>query len=52
MLLTDDDNIREVIAFPKAGGGFDPMMEAPSAVDEKTLRELGLTIKQKPAKQG
>ena len=28
--LTDDDNIREVIAFPKAGGGNDPLMDAPS----------------------
>ena len=52
MLLTDDDNIREVIAFPKGGNGYDPMMDAPSTVDEKALRELGLTIKQKPAKQG
>lgn len=44
MLLTDDDNIREVIAFPKMGGGMDPLMNAPSPVDEKQLRELGIRI--------
>ena len=52
MFLTDDDNIREVIAFPKAGSGFDPMMNAPSTVDDKTLRELGITIKRPPQKEG
>jgi aspartyl-tRNA synthetase len=50
-LLTDDDSIREVIAFPKAGGGYDPMMDAPSEVEEKALRELGLTIKRPPKKE-
>jgi len=45
MYLTDDDNIREVIAFPKAGGGYDPLMDAPSAVDPAQLRELHIEIK-------
>ena len=45
MYLTDDDNIREVIAFPKMGGGYDPMMDAPSTVDPKQLDELGLVIR-------
>jgi len=45
MMLTDDDNIREVIAFPKAGNGFDPMMDAPSAVDQKQLDELNISVK-------
>jgi len=50
MYLTDDENVREVIAFPKSGGGFDPMMDAPSEVEDKQLRELGLTIKRPPKK--
>lgn len=50
MYLTDDDNVREVIAFPKSGGGFDPMMDAPSEVEDKQLRELGLTVK-RPVKK-
>ena len=50
MLLTDDDNIREVIAFPKGGNGYDPMMDAPSTVDDKQLRELGITVVKKPKK--
>ncbi len=44
MLLTDTDNIREVMAFPKIGGGSDPLMGAPSTVDEAQLRELGIQI--------
>ena len=51
MYLTDDENVREVIAFPKSGGGFDPMMDAPSEVEDKQLRELGLTD-QAPAEEG
>lgn len=44
MYLTDDENIREVIAFPKMGGGFDPMMGAPSPVDQKQLDELHIEV--------
>jgi aspartyl-tRNA synthetase len=44
MLLTDTENIREVMAFPKLGGGSDPMMGAPSEVDAAQLAELGLRI--------
>lgn len=51
MFLTDDDNIREVIAFPKAGNGYDPMMDAPSKVDEAQLRELSLTVNYPPKKE-
>ena len=50
MYLTDDENVREVIAFPKSGGGFDPMMDAPSEVEPKQLQELGLTVKLTPKK--
>lgn len=44
MLLTDDDNIREVIAFPKTSTGIDPMTAAPSPVDDAQLKELHLKI--------
>ncbi len=39
-LLTDDDNIRQVMAFPKTATGIDPMTGAPSAVDDTQLKEL------------
>ncbi|MFH1671618.1 MAG: aspartate--tRNA ligase, partial [Candidatus Portnoybacteria bacterium] len=42
MLLLNEKSIREVIAFPKTGDGRDLMMEAPSAVDDKQLKELGI----------
>jgi len=42
MFLTDDENIREVIAFPKMGNGYDPMMDAPSEIDPEQWQELGL----------
>ena len=50
MYLTDDDNVREVIAFPKSGGGFDPMMDAPSEVEDKQLKEPHLTVNYPPKK--
>ena len=42
MLLTDTENIREVIAFPKIAGGADPMMGAPSQIDSQQWAEMGL----------
>ncbi|HZH98472.1 MAG TPA: aspartate--tRNA ligase [Fimbriimonadaceae bacterium] len=45
MLLTDDENIREVMAFPKVGQGYDPMMDAPSTIDSVQWRELGLDLR-------
>lgn len=42
MFLCDDDNIREVIAFPKIGLGQDPMMDAPSTIDPLQWAEMGL----------
>lgn len=44
MLLTDTENIREVMAFPKIGGGTDPLMGAPAPVDAAQLEELGIAI--------
>ena len=49
--LFDTDNIREVIAFPKAGNGYDPLMDAPSTVDAKQLRELHLQVIEPPKKR-
>jgi aspartyl-tRNA synthetase len=44
MLLTGSDSIREVIAFPKTQKGVCLMSEAPSSVDVKQLRELGIRL--------
>lgn len=44
MMLLDEENIREVIAFPKIGAGYDPMMDAPSTIDEAQWKELGLKL--------
>jgi aspartyl-tRNA synthetase len=44
MVLTDESNIREVVAFPKNGSGVDVMMDSPSAVDDAQLKELSLKI--------
>ncbi len=45
MILQNEPNIREVMAFPKSGDGKDYMMDAPSEVSRDQLRELGLEIK-------
>lgn len=42
MVLTGEDNIREVVAFPKNGSGIDTMMNSPSVVDPAQLKELSL----------
>jgi aspartyl-tRNA synthetase len=47
MILQGEPNIREVIAFPKTGDGYDPMMGSPSEVSKEQLDELGLEIKKK-----
>jgi len=44
MLLQNELNIREVIAFPKTGEGKDPMMDSPSPVSDKQLKELGIKL--------
>jgi aspartyl-tRNA synthetase len=44
MLLADEANIREVIAFPKNQAARDVMADAPSEVDPKQLKELHLKI--------
>jgi aspartyl-tRNA synthetase len=44
MVLVGEDNIREVVAFPKNGSGVDVMMNSPSAVDDAQLKELNVRI--------
>jgi len=45
MLLRDEPNIREVIAFPLNSNAQDMMMEAPSEISEKQLREVHIKIR-------
>jgi len=40
MELVGEDNVREVVAFPKNGSGVDLMMQSPSRVDDAQLAEL------------
>lgn len=47
MILANEPNIREVIAFPKTGDGRDLMMGAPASVESKQLKELHLNIERK-----
>ena len=44
MILEDEDNIRDVVAFPKNGNGVDLMMNSPSGVDVDQLEEAHLAI--------
>ena len=41
-LLTRADSIRDVIAFPKSGGGFDPLTEAPAPITPEQRKETGV----------
>jgi aspartyl-tRNA synthetase len=43
-ILAGEDNIREVIAFPKTQSGQDPMTNAPTHVNDKQLTELGIRL--------
>jgi aspartyl-tRNA synthetase len=47
-LLAGRDSIRDVIAFPKAASGADPLTGAPAPVDERQLKELGVKLDQPP----
>ena len=44
-LLHGSSSIRDVIAFPKTASGGDPLTGAPAPVDERQLRELGISVK-------
>ena len=43
-VLAGEENIREVIAFPKTQSGMDPMTNAPTSVIQKQLDELGIRV--------
>lgn len=47
MILQNEPNIREVIAFPKTREGRDPMMDSPSEISNAQLDELGIKIVKK-----
>ncbi len=49
MTLAGTENIRDVIAFPKASSGSDPLMGSPTPVDGAQLDELGLLLKPAPS---
>ena len=49
MLMAKEDNIREVIAFPKVKDASCLLTEAPNVVDEKQLEELGINIRPEEA---
>ncbi|MBT0995018.1 aspartate--tRNA ligase [Cellulomonas sp. DKR-3] len=49
-LLTGAESIREVIAFPKSGGGYDPLTQAPAPITVEQRREAGVDAKPKEAK--
>jgi aspartyl-tRNA synthetase len=51
-LLAGEENIREVIAYPKTQSGADPMTGAPKALAPAALRELGLTLPPAPTRRG
>ncbi len=46
-ILAGESSIREVITFPKTQTAFCPLTGAPSEVDERQLKELGLTVKKR-----
>jgi aspartyl-tRNA synthetase len=46
MVLTNQTNIREVVAFPKNGSGVDAMMSSPSVIEADQLKELSLKIEE------
>jgi aspartyl-tRNA synthetase len=52
MLLAEADSLREVIAFPKAQGGVDPLTGAPTQVPAPALAELGVRLLAPPQPGG
>jgi aspartyl-tRNA synthetase len=47
-ILAGEDNIREVIAFPKTQSGLDPLTGAPLPIEEAALRDLGIRVARPP----
>jgi aspartyl-tRNA synthetase len=51
MLLTERDNIRDVIAFPKTSSGQELLTGAPSEPSDEQLRQLGIHVLPEPKKK-
>ncbi len=49
MLLAGADSLREVIAFPKTGGGYDPLTGAPTPITAAQRREAGVDVRPQDA---
>jgi aspartyl-tRNA synthetase len=49
-LLSDSESIRDVIAFPKSGGGYDPLTGAPAPITPDQRREAGVDAPADPAR--
>ncbi|MBQ1508224.1 MAG: aspartate--tRNA ligase [Erysipelotrichaceae bacterium] len=46
MILTDTDNIKDVVAFPKTASATCLMSDAPNSVDERQLKDLGIMLRE------
>ena len=51
MLLAKADSLRDVIAFPKTGGGYDPLTAAPAPITAQQRKEAGIDAKPAPGPQ-
>ena len=49
MVLAQEPNLRDTVAFPKNQAGMDPMSGAPSPVEDEQLAELGIRVKEPQA---
>jgi len=49
-LLAGAESIREVIAFPKSGGGVDPLTDAPAPITAQQRKESGIDAKPEDAR--
>jgi len=52
MLLSGSASLREVIAFPKSGGGYDPLTAAPGPITAEQRREAGVDAVPAPISTG
>src|SRR5699024_12457667 len=51
-LLAGEDSIREVIAFPTSGGGYDPLTQAPAPITPQQRKEAGVDAKPASREKG
>ena len=49
-LLAGTESIRDVIAFPKTGNGYDPLTAAPAPITAQQRKEAGVDAKPEPKK--